>query len=169
MTDMRLSPRGRNLLLTVHLVATVSVLGTDLVLLALGVAGLRGADPRTVYPAAHLVGQWLVAPSIPRTVLPPSAIITAASASTPAPVMAWGEIRSVQRPGQGRGQPGTVGCQPQRDRACMRHHPLAAGGDCQPPRPSGNITHAKMCLSIRTISDFDTQIFPDQGHFSMST
>jgi hypothetical protein len=41
---------------------TVALLGTDLVLLALGISGLRGAEPLTVYPAAHLVGAWLVAP-----------------------------------------------------------------------------------------------------------
>lgn len=52
----------RNLLLTVHVGATVSVLGMDLVLLALGIAGLGGADPLTIYPAAHLAGMWLVAP-----------------------------------------------------------------------------------------------------------
>jgi hypothetical protein len=50
------------LLLTVHIGVTVAVLGADLALLALGIAGLRGADPRTTYPAAHLVGQWLAAP-----------------------------------------------------------------------------------------------------------
>jgi hypothetical protein len=49
-------------LLTVHIGVSVAVLGADLALLALGVAGLRGADPRAVYPAAHLLGQWLAAP-----------------------------------------------------------------------------------------------------------
>jgi hypothetical protein len=52
----------RKLLLTVHVVATVSVLGTDLVLLLLGLASLGGADPRMIYPAAHLVAARLVAP-----------------------------------------------------------------------------------------------------------
>ncbi len=52
----------RKLLLTVHVVATVSVLGTDLVLLLLGLASLGGADPRTIYPAAYLVAARLVAP-----------------------------------------------------------------------------------------------------------
>jgi len=52
----------RTALLIVHLVVTVAALGTDLALLALGVAGLRGADPRTVYPAGHLLGQWLMVP-----------------------------------------------------------------------------------------------------------
>jgi hypothetical protein len=45
----------RKLLLTVHVVATVSVLGTDLVLLLLGLASLGGTDPRMSYPAAYLV------------------------------------------------------------------------------------------------------------------
>jgi hypothetical protein len=52
----------RTALLIVHIVVTVAALGTDLALLALGVAGLRGADPRTVYPAGHLLGQWLMVP-----------------------------------------------------------------------------------------------------------
>jgi hypothetical protein len=52
----------RTALLIVHIVVTVTALGTDLALLALGVAGLRGAEPRTVYPAGHLLGQWLMVP-----------------------------------------------------------------------------------------------------------
>jgi hypothetical protein len=52
----------RKLLLTVHVAATVSVLGTDLVLLLLGLASLGGADPQTIYPAAYLVAARLVAP-----------------------------------------------------------------------------------------------------------
>jgi ABC-type spermidine/putrescine transport system permease subunit II len=56
------SPGSRKLLLAVHIVSTVGALGVDLVLLALGVAGLRGAEPRTIYPAAQLVGQWLLVP-----------------------------------------------------------------------------------------------------------
>jgi hypothetical protein len=36
------------LLLTVHVGASVSVLGADLVLLALGIASLTGADPLTI-------------------------------------------------------------------------------------------------------------------------
>ena len=62
MQSITLASPWRKLLLTVHVAATVSVLGTDLVLLALGIASLDGADPRTMYPAAHLVGAWLVAP-----------------------------------------------------------------------------------------------------------
>ena len=52
----------RKLLLTVHVATTVSVLGTDLVLLLLGLASLGGADPRMIYPAAYLVAARLVAP-----------------------------------------------------------------------------------------------------------
>ena len=62
MQSLTLPSPWRKLLLTVHVVATVSVLGTDLALLTLGLAGLGGADPRTTYPAAHLVGARLVAP-----------------------------------------------------------------------------------------------------------
>jgi hypothetical protein len=57
-----LSAPWRKLLLTVHVAATVSVLGMDLVLLALGISGMGGADPRTIYPAAQLVSEGLVAP-----------------------------------------------------------------------------------------------------------
>jgi hypothetical protein len=52
----------RTALLIVHIVVTVAALGTDLALLALDVAGLRGAEARTVYPASHLLGQWLMVP-----------------------------------------------------------------------------------------------------------
>lgn len=55
-------PGRHRLLLTVHIGTAVAVLGADLALLTLGAAGLRGADPVTVYPAAHLLGQWLVSP-----------------------------------------------------------------------------------------------------------
>jgi hypothetical protein len=61
MQSIRLSAPWRKLLLTVHVVATVSVLGTDLVLLLLGLSSLGGADARTIYPAAYLVGARLVA------------------------------------------------------------------------------------------------------------
>ena len=60
--SLTLAAPWRKLLLTVHVVATVSLIGTTLVLMALGISGLRGADPRTVYPAAYLVEAWLVAP-----------------------------------------------------------------------------------------------------------
>jgi len=62
MESKTLSAPWRKLLLTAHVTATVSVLGGDLVLLLLGLSSLSGADPRTIYPAADLVGARLVAP-----------------------------------------------------------------------------------------------------------
>src|SRR5262245_18568166 len=62
MQSRTLSALWRKLLLTVHIVATVSVLGTDLVLLLLGLASLGGTDSRAIYPAAYLVAARLVAP-----------------------------------------------------------------------------------------------------------
>lgn len=59
---MNPSTRWRKALLTLHVAASTSVLGAALVLLALGVSGLRSADPRTVYPAISIVESWLVAP-----------------------------------------------------------------------------------------------------------
>lgn len=57
------SPVGPSrLLLTSHILFTVGLVGAVGVLVALGVAGLRGADPAIVYPAAHLVDAWVVAP-----------------------------------------------------------------------------------------------------------
>ncbi|MGC5020892.1 hypothetical protein [Micromonospora sp. DT47] len=58
----RRSPDARKTLLTLHLVTSLGWLGADLVLLTLGVAGLRGADPEVVYPAAALLATWLFAP-----------------------------------------------------------------------------------------------------------
>lgn len=52
----------RKPLLAAHVATTVAVLGADLALLALGLASLGGADPRTIYPAASLVGARVVAP-----------------------------------------------------------------------------------------------------------
>lgn len=62
MKSTSISAPWRKALLTLHIATTVSVLGTDLVLLMLGIAGLSGSDPETVYHAAHLVGMWLTAP-----------------------------------------------------------------------------------------------------------
>jgi hypothetical protein len=62
MQSLALPRPYRRLLLTVHVAASVSVLGADLVLLALGVASVGGADPVTIYPAASLVAAWLVQP-----------------------------------------------------------------------------------------------------------
>lgn len=62
MRSMTLRARWHTVLLTVHVGATVSVLGADLALLALGLTGLGGADPLTIYPAARLVAARLIAP-----------------------------------------------------------------------------------------------------------
>ena len=62
MRNMNLPPPWRKLLLTLHVATAVSVLGTDLVLLVLGISSVRGADPQTIYPAAQLVATWLLAP-----------------------------------------------------------------------------------------------------------
>ncbi len=62
MRSMLFSPPWRKLLLTTHIAATVSVLGADLTLLTLGISGLSGSDQRAIYPAAHLISAFLVAP-----------------------------------------------------------------------------------------------------------
>jgi hypothetical protein len=60
---MRFTPRWRKAILTLHVVTAVGWLGTDLVLLTLGVAGLSGAaDRAVVYPALGLVGTVLFVP-----------------------------------------------------------------------------------------------------------
>ncbi|MBO0892136.1 MAG: hypothetical protein J2P14_14550 [Acidothermales bacterium] len=71
-------------LLTVHVASAVALLGTDLVLLALGVSGARGADPRTVYPAASLAASWLVAPL---------AFVALGTGVVQAVVRSWGLVR----------------------------------------------------------------------------
>jgi hypothetical protein len=58
----RMGPTARNLLLSAHVAVTVSALGADIVLLALGVAGLSGAAAPTVYPAMALIGSSVMAP-----------------------------------------------------------------------------------------------------------
>ena len=59
---MNLPPPWRKFMLTVHVITAVSMLGTDLALLVLGFSSVRGADPQTIYPAAHLVATRLLAP-----------------------------------------------------------------------------------------------------------
>jgi hypothetical protein len=49
-------------LLTAHIVVSVGWLGAGLAVTALTLAGMTGAEPATVYPAAHLIAAWLVAP-----------------------------------------------------------------------------------------------------------
>lgn len=62
MRNANTSSPMRKALLTAHVASAVSVLGTDLVLLVLGISSVGGADPRTVYPAADLIATWLLAP-----------------------------------------------------------------------------------------------------------
>lgn len=57
-----LSEPWRRGLLAAHIAASVSVLGADLVLLLLGTAGLGGAAPVSIYPAARMIAATLVAP-----------------------------------------------------------------------------------------------------------
>lgn len=54
--------RHRKLLLTGHIVVSVGMVGAGLVMVGLGISGMRGADPRTVYPAAHLIDAWVLTP-----------------------------------------------------------------------------------------------------------
>jgi hypothetical protein len=74
----------RKFLLATHLTAALGLVGTDLVLLALGIAGARGADPLTVYPAASLVASWL---------LPPLVLIALATGVLQAVRNGWGLLR----------------------------------------------------------------------------
>jgi hypothetical protein len=48
----------------VHLVTAVGMVGVSIVLVVLGVAGLRGTDPATVYPAMHLVAMGALTPLV---------------------------------------------------------------------------------------------------------
>ena len=58
--DEKLPTPWRKLLVTVHVLTTVGVVGTDLVLLLLGAWSALGAEPRAVYPAAApLDTSWL--------------------------------------------------------------------------------------------------------------
>jgi hypothetical protein len=59
---MKLPPRWRKLVLTVHVITAVGWLGVDLVLLTFGAAGLAGADPELVYPAQSMIGRFVFAP-----------------------------------------------------------------------------------------------------------
>jgi hypothetical protein len=76
--------RWRTGLLTVHIVTGVGAIGAALVLLTLGIAGVRGADPRNVYPAAHLVEAWVIAPL---------AVLALGSGVAMALLSRWGLVR----------------------------------------------------------------------------
>jgi hypothetical protein len=80
----RLPARSRNLLLTAHIVSTVSALGAEFVILALGLAGLSGSDPRSVYPAMGLVGS---------SVMAPLAVLSLVSGVVLARLTVWGVFR----------------------------------------------------------------------------
>ena len=57
-----LSRPRRTTLLAVHLLASVGAVGVDVALAALGAWGVRGADPRVVYPAMDLVATSILVP-----------------------------------------------------------------------------------------------------------
>ncbi|MGH8870636.1 MAG: hypothetical protein ACRDWS_01505 [Acidimicrobiia bacterium] len=59
---MSLSRRRRKLLFAAHLIVAVGLIGADAVLISLTIAGFRGADPVTVYPAAHRVASTVLVP-----------------------------------------------------------------------------------------------------------
>ena len=81
----RLKPAGwRTALLTVHIVTSVGAIGAALVLLTFGIAGMNGADPRTVYPAAHLVEAWVIAPL---------AVLALGTGLAQALLLRWGLVR----------------------------------------------------------------------------
>lgn len=54
----------RTALLIGHVVVAVGLVGADLALLVLGLAGIAGADPVTVYPAASLVASRVIGPLV---------------------------------------------------------------------------------------------------------
>jgi hypothetical protein len=58
----QLSPPWRKLLVAMHIIVSVGLLGADAAVLLLSIAGARGSDPRTVYPAALLIGVTLLVP-----------------------------------------------------------------------------------------------------------
>jgi hypothetical protein len=62
LVGMKLPPRWRKLVLTVHVITAVAWLGVDLTMLTFGIAGLAGADPDLVYPAQSLIGRVLFTP-----------------------------------------------------------------------------------------------------------
>lgn len=58
----QLPPKGRKLLLCLHVIVSVGLLGVDAAVLLLCIAGALGAAPVTVYPAARLIGRALLVP-----------------------------------------------------------------------------------------------------------
>ena len=80
----QLKPPWRKLLLSMHLIVSVGLLGSDAAVLMLCIAGARGADPNTVYPAAHLIGS---------TLLVPLALLALASGMLLGLLTPWGIVR----------------------------------------------------------------------------
>ena len=78
------APWWRKLLLSVHIIVSVGLLGTDAAVLLLCIAGARGAAPGTVYPAAHLIGVAL---------LVPLAVLALATGLAQGLLTAWGIVR----------------------------------------------------------------------------
>jgi hypothetical protein len=62
LAPVRLGTRSRHALLSVHIVSTVGALGADVTILVLGLSGLAGSSPATVYPAMGLIGGSILAP-----------------------------------------------------------------------------------------------------------
>ncbi|MFG1808287.1 DUF2269 domain-containing protein [Streptomyces sp. NPDC049040] len=58
----RLPPRWRRALRAAHVTVSVGLLGSDAAVLVLTSAGWFGSAPISVYPAALLIGQWLLLP-----------------------------------------------------------------------------------------------------------
>lgn len=61
-TSKKVNLHNHRILLSLHIVSTVSILGTDLVLFVLGIAGLNDMNPLAIYPPAHLVSLYVIAP-----------------------------------------------------------------------------------------------------------
>lgn len=80
----QLSPPWRKLFLSVHIIVSVGLLGADAAVLTLSIVGARGSDPRTIYPAAHLIG---------RTLLVPLAVLALITGLTLGLLTPWGIVR----------------------------------------------------------------------------
>ena len=59
---LQLGKDARKGLLSLHIITSVGLLGSDAAVLVLSIAGARGAAPPSVYPPAALLGQWLILP-----------------------------------------------------------------------------------------------------------
>lgn len=83
-TRWRLKSPWRKLLLSMHLIVSVGLLGSDAAVLMLCIAGARGSDPGSVYPAAYLIGS---------TLLIPLALLALASGVLLGLLTPWGIVR----------------------------------------------------------------------------